>query len=357
MLQEAEDQSTDPRRRLWEGGVIPAQPLALTRERRFDERRQRAILRYHLESGALGVAVAVHSTQFSVHGTHRSYLAPLLDLAAETAAEYASTSPLLIAGVTGELTRAVETAELAADRGYDFVLLSGFGADGLTEAQLLERAAAVSEVLPVIGFYLQPAVGGRPLSSDYWRRLAELPNVVGIKVAPFDRYATLDVMRGLALSARASEVALYTGNDDNIVFDLVSRFPAVNARGEEVSFAFRGGLLGQWAVWTKTAVHTLELTRRARDGDAEATTEVLRVSQALTDANGAIFDARNGFRGVIPGIHEVLRRHGLLEGVWLLDESEMLSPGQEEEIDRVWRAYPHLRDDAFVAQNLDRWLS
>ncbi|WP_308798591.1 dihydrodipicolinate synthase family protein [Agromyces silvae] len=356
MLETSPVVQADARARLWEGGVIPAQPLALTRDRTFDERRQRAILRYHVESGSLGIATAVHSTQFSVHDEHRAYLAPLLELAAETVAEYPNQKPLLVAGVTGMVPKARQTAELAAGLGYDFVLLSGYGCDDLDERQLLDRAAAVSEVLPVIGFYLQPAVGGRVLSTDYWRRMAELPNVVGIKVAPFDRYGTLDVMQGLALSERADQVALYTGNDDNIVFDLVSRFPALNARGDRVDLTFRGGLLGQWAVWTKTAVETLEVTRRARNGDVEATREALRISQALTDANGAIFDAKNGFKGVIPGIHEVLRRHGLLEGIWLLDETETLSPGQLREIDRVWDAYPELRDDAFIAEHLDRWL-
>lgn len=347
----------DAHARLLCGGVIPAQPLAIDAARRFDERRQRALVRYHLEAGSLGVAAAVHSTQFSIHSQHRSLLAPLLELVAETTTEYDRDSRVLVAGATGPVHRAVETTELAAELGYDFVLLSGYEAGDLSEAELLDRTRAVAEVLPVIGFYLQPAVGGRPLSADYWRSLAELDGIVGIKVAPFNRYATLDVMHGVARSTRRQQIALYTGNDDTIVTDLVSSFPALGDDGARVDLGFVGGLLGQWAVWTSQAVRLLEKARRARAGDADALAEVMALSQALTDANGAIFDARNSFRGVIPGVHEVLRRHGLLEGTWLLDEHEVLSPGQLEEIDRIWDAYPELRDDDFIAERLDRWLA
>lgn len=345
----------DARSRLLQGGVIPAQPLALDSDRRFDERHQRALVRYHIEAGASGVAVAVHSTQFSIHDRHRSLLQPLLELVAETTDEYADPH-LLVAGVTGDTETATRTASLAAGLGYDFALLSGYGCNGADEEGLLERARVVSEIIPVIGFYLQPAVGGRHLSQDYWKRLAEIPGVVGIKVAPFDRYATLDVIHGLARSGRTEDVALYTGNDDSIVVDLLSDFPSQDDEGEPVRLSFRGGLLGQWAVWTRTAVWTHELTRRAKEGDDEALRTALEMSQALTDANSAIFDARHGFRGVIPGVHEVLRRHGLLGGTWLLDEDEVLSPGQAEEIDRIWEAYPFLRDDAFIEEHLPRWL-
>lgn len=344
------------RQSLQAGGVIPAQPLALTRARRLDERRQRALVRYHIEAGVAGLAAAVHSTQFSLHDRHRYMLEPLLRLVAETGAEYAE-PPVLIAGVTGETDRAVRTAELAATCGYDFVLLSNYGCRSTTEVQLLERAAAVADVLPVIGFYLQPAVGGIPLSADYWRRLVDLPNVVAVKVAPFDRYATQEVFHGVAQSSRSGEVALYTGNDDSIISDLVIDFPSRNAQGSPTRQAFVGGLLGQWAMWTRRAVETYVLSRRARAGDADALSELLRTAAALTDANGAIFDARNGFRGVIPGVHEILRRHGFLDGIWLLDEGEALSPGQMAEIDRIWESYPTLRDDDFIAANLDRWLS
>lgn len=342
--------------RFLRGGVIPAHPLALTADRKLDERRQRALTRYQIEAGSLGIAVAVHSTQFSIHDVHGHLLEPVLALAADTAKEYPDRRPLLVAGVAGPTAQAVAEAQLAASLGYDLILLSTYGAGDLDEPQLLERARAVSEVLPVIGFYLQRAVGGRYLSRTFWQRLAELPNVVGIKIAPFDRYATLDVVHGVGRSGRSSEVALYTGNDDHIIMDLLTPFPTQSEVGAPITLEVVGGLLGQWAVWVKGAVEIMELVAQAKAGEAEALDSLIRINPALTDANGVIFDAANRFAGCIPGIHEVLRRQGLLEGLWLLDEHERLMPGQLEEIDRIWSAYPELRDDAFVAEHLDRWL-
>lgn len=330
------------------GTVIPAHPLALDSSRRIDERRQRALTRYYLEAGAGGVAVAVHTTQFAIHEPGRGLLKPVLELAATTAVEYADQAPVLVAGACGPTEQAVTEAELAASLGYDLVLLAPYGATDLTEDELLIRTRAVGEVLPVIGFYLQPAVGGRMLTRPFWRRLADIPSVVGVKVAPFDRYATLDVVHGIADSDRSGDIVFYTGNDDHIVGDLLATYPT----GTE----FVGGLLGQWAVWAQSAVTLLELTRRAKAGDDEALRQAVEMDTALTDANAAIFDARHNFHGCIPGIHEVLRRQGLLEGTWCLDEQERLSPGQLEEIDRIWAAYPHLRDDEFIAEHLDRWL-
>lgn len=331
------------------GAVIPAHPLALDATRQLDERRQAALTRYYLEAGAGGIAVGVHTTQFAIHEPSRGLFAPVLELAAETAREYRGQSPLLVAGLCGSTEQAVAEAELASSYGYHVTLLAPHGADHLTEDELIERARVVGEVLPVIGFYLQPAVGGRVLDRSFWRRLADIPSVVGLKVAPFDRYATLQVVRGVAESARSSEVVLYTGNDDHIVGDLLAVYPG----GQQ----FVGGLLGQWAVWVRKAVELLELTRRAkRQGDA-ALREAMAIDAALTDANAAIFDTDHGFSGSIPGIHEVLRRQGLLAGTWCLDEQERLSPGQIAEIDRIWSAYPHLRDDDFVAANIDRWLA
>ncbi|WP_207782145.1 dihydrodipicolinate synthase family protein [Phytoactinopolyspora limicola] len=330
------------------GTVIPAHPLALDASRRLDERRQRALTRYYLESGAGGVAVAVHTTQFAIHEPDRGLLQPVLELASTTAAEYAENAPILVAGVSGSTAQAVAEAELAASLGYHLILLAPYGATELSDEELLERARAVGEVLPVIGFYLQPAVGGRVLPRPFWRQLADIPSVVGIKVAPFDRYATLDVVLGVADSDRGADVTFYTGNDDHIVGDLLARYPT----GTE----FVGGLLGQWAVWAHTAVQLLERTRRAKEGDDAALREVAAIDIELTDANAAIFDVRNNFHGCIPGIHEVLRRQGLLDGIWCLDEKEVLGPGQLAEIDRIWAAYPHLRDDHFVASHLDRWL-
>ncbi|SDT04507.1 dihydrodipicolinate synthase family protein [Jiangella sp. DSM 45060] len=333
------------------GGVIPAHPLALDEDRKLDERRQRALSRYYVEAGATGLAVAVHTTQFAVHEPVRGLLAPVLELAAETAAEYPEQAPVLITGIVGPTEQAVAEAELAVSLGYDLALLTPYGTGAASEDELLDRARAVGEVIPVIGFYLQPAVGGRPLGRDFWRRLAEQPTVAGVKVAPFDRYATLEVVHGLAASGRAGDIAVYTGNDDHIVMDLLTGYDVGGQRIEVV-----GGLLGQWAVWVRGAVATLAAAGRAKAGDEAALRELLALNPVLTDANAAIFDAAHGFHGCVPGIHEVLRRQGLLTGLWCLDETEVLSPGQLDEIDRIWAAYPHLRDDTFITERLDRWL-
>lgn len=337
------------------GTVIPAHPLALTADRRLDESRQRALTRYYLEAGAGGVAVGVHTTQFAIHDAATGLLRPVLELAAHAAAEYDDDREvLLVAGVYGPTGQAVAEAELAAALGYDAALLPPH--TGLDENELLERAERVGEILPVIGFYLQPAVGGRLLGRDFWARLAALDRVVGIKVAPFDRYATLDVLHGVASSGRAEQIALYTGNDDHILADLVAvhRF---TADGHDVELAFVGGLLGQWAVWTRRAVELHSLAAAARGGDDAALRQLLALNGQVTDANAAIFDAANGFAGCVPGIHEVLRRQGLLAGRWCLDPAEELSPGQAVDIDRVLTAYPHLADDDFVAANVERWLT
>lgn len=331
------------------GLVLPAHPLALDAGRRLDEQRQRALSRYYLEAGAGGLAVAVHSTQFAIHEPERGLLKPVLELAALTAEEYPDRQPVLVAGLCGPTEQAVAEAELAASLGYHLALLAPYGASDLTEDELLVRTRAVAEVLPVIGFYLQPAVGGRPLSREFWRRLADQPGIVGVKVAPFDRYATLDVVQGVGQSDRQNEVALYTGNDDHIVGDLIATYPN-GAR-------FVGGLLGQWAVWVRNAVELLDTATAARTGDNAALRTLLRTEVALTDANAAIFDVVNNFAGCIPGIHEILRRQGLLRGIWCLAEDETLGPGQLAEIDRVWDAYPWLRDDQFIAERLDRWLN
>ncbi|WP_328994146.1 dihydrodipicolinate synthase family protein [Kribbella sp. NBC_01245] len=335
------------------GCVIPAHPLAIDADRRLDERRQRALSRYYLEAGAGGLAVAVHTTQFALHEPERGLLSPVLELAAEVAREYPDDSPILVAGLTGPTSQAVEEAELAAGLGYHLALLSPYDAGEHSEDALLERARVVGEVLPVIGFYLQPAVGGRVLSRDFWRQLAALDCVAGIKVAPFNRYATLDVILGVRESGRADDVALYTGNDDHIVLDLISSYRSPGA----VDLSFVGGLLGQWSVWVRGAVEMLNEAELARSGDDDALRRLLAVESELTDANSAVFDVANDFHGCVPGIHEVLRRQGLLEGRWCLDPAEDLSVGQLDEIDRIWAAYPHLRDDDFVAANLDRWLA
>ncbi|MEU2674977.1 dihydrodipicolinate synthase family protein [Streptomyces sp. NPDC007164] len=337
---------------LAEGAVIPAHPLALGADRKLDERRQRALTRYYLASGVGGVAVAVHTTQFEIREPGIGLLAPVLELAAETVRNEAGHPVVTVAGACGHTAQAVFEAELAASLGYDAVLLSP-AVPGADEKGLLDRARAVGEVLPVIGFYLQEAVGGRYLSPSFWSSFADLPNTAAIKIAPFDRYRTADVVRAVAAADRADEVALYTGNDDDIIGDLLT--PYETAGGGPRWFA--GGLLGQWSVWTGSAVTLLDQVRRARAGDHDAMVGCLARRPELTDANSAVFDVRGGFRGCIAGVHEVLCRQGLLEGIWCLDPKEVLSPGQAEEITRVATAYPWLTDDDFVAEHIDDWLS
>ncbi|MFF3732130.1 dihydrodipicolinate synthase family protein [Streptomyces sp. NPDC002476] len=334
------------------GAVIPAHPLALHADGSFDERRQRALTRYYLASGAGGVAVAVHTTQFEIREPEVGLFRPVLELAAETIDAEAGRPFVKVAGACGYTTQAVAEAETAAELGYDAVLLSP-AVPGADEKGLLDRARAVGEVLPVIGFYLQDAVGGRYLSPGFWSAFTDLPNTVAVKIAPFDRYRSADVVRAVAAADRADEVALYTGNDDDIIGDLLT--PYETAHGTRRWFA--GGLLGQWAVWTGSAVALLDDVRRARGGDHEAMVRCLARRPELTDANSAVFDVLGAFRGCIAGVHEVLHRQGLLANIRCLDPAETLSPGQAEEISRVAAAYPWLTDDAFVAEHLDDWLS
>ena len=335
------------RRTLLEGLVIPAHPLALSAERRLDERRQVALTRYYAEAGAGGIAVGVHSTQFAIRTA--GLFEPVLSLAARSAAE-SGRALVKVAGAIGPTAQAVGEAETACRLGYDAVLLSLGALREASVDELVAHCRRVADVLPLVGFYLQPAVGGRPLDEGFWRRFLEIENVVAVKVAPFNRYQTLDVVRALAASGRAGDVALYTGNDDAIVLDLLADFPA------EPRVRFVGGLLGQWGVWTRRAVELLEAVKRCRREGGASGLELLALGQQLTDANAALFDARNGFRGCIPGIHEALRRVGLMAGRYCLDPAEELSPGQRQEIDRVIADYPHLTDDAFVLENRDRWL-
>ena len=329
---------------LRQGHVIPAHPLALDAARKLDERRQRALTRYYLAAGAGGVAVGVHTTQFAIRDPQIGLFQPLLELAME---ELRGRSIAKIAGVCGRTEQAVREAETARRLGYDAVLLSLGAMREASIAELLDHVRAIAAISPVIGFYLQPAVGGRVLPYAFWRRFAEIENVVAIKIAPFNRYQTLDVARAAVESGRAKEIALYTGNDDNIVIDLLTAF---DFGGEQVRIV--GGLLGHWAVWTHTAVRQLAELKSLTN----AAPSTLTLAQQITDANAALFDAANGFHGCIAGLHEILRRQGLLEGRWCLDPSEDLSPGQSDEIDRVWRAYPHLNDDRFVEEHLHEWL-
>ena len=338
------------------GTVIPAHPLALNANRRLDERRQRALTRYYIAAGAGGLAVGVHTTQFAIRDSRIGLLEPVLKLAAEEMdrADLARTAPLIrIGGICGEIAQAVREACLLKDLGYTAGLLSLAAAKKLNDAALIAHCREVAAILPIFGFYLQPAVGGRVLSYRFWREFAEIENVVAIKIAPFNRYQTLDVVRAVAESGR--DIALYTGNDDNIVADLVTPY-AFQIGGRLQERRIIGGLLGHWAVWTKRAVELLNECHSAARNGGPVPQRLLQRSVEVTDCNAAFFDVPNQFAGCIAGLHEVLRRQGLLEGIWCLDPSEAVSPGQLEEIDRVYRAYPHLSDDDFVREGRDSWL-
>jgi dihydrodipicolinate synthase/N-acetylneuraminate lyase len=341
------------RQRLLEGHVIPACPMALTAERAMDERHQRALVCYYLAAGAGGLAVGVHTTQFAIHEPQIGLYRPVLELAAETARASGS-GAVLVAGLVGDTRQALREAEVALSLAYDCGLLSLSAFKGASVGAILAHCERVAEILPLFGFYLQPAVGGRVLPYAFWRRFCEIERVVAIKIAPFDRYRTLDVVRALVDSGRRAEVALYTGNDDHIVGDLVTEY-RVGSDSDASGVHIVGGLLGHWAVWTKGAVELLEQCKRARRR-GQIPAGLLALGAQATDCNAAFFDAANGYAGCIAGLHEVLRRQGLMAGRWCLDPEEDLSPGQEEEIDRVYAAYPHLNDDAFVAAHLDEWL-
>mgnify|MGYP000856178370 CR=1 FL=1 len=345
------------RRVLRQGVVIPACPLALTRERRLEERRQRALIRYYAAAGAGGLAVGVHTTQFAIRDPRHALFEPVLELAAREfdRLDAGRQQPLArIGGICGQTPQAVKEAGFLRQTGYHAGLLSLAALRDAGEKTLFDHCRAVGDIIPIIGFYLQPAVGGRVLPLGFWRRLLEIESVVAIKIAPFNRYQTLDVVRALAESGR-EDVVLYTGNDDAIVHDLITPFRfTVNGHAREVRIA--GGLLGHWAVWTRKAVELLEECRQARDAGM-AGAELLAKAAAVTDCNAAFFDAANGFAGCIAGLHEVLRRQRLFEGIWCLDPNEGLSPGQAAEIDRVYASYPALNDDAFVSEHLDEWLA
>ncbi|MGV3661841.1 MAG: dihydrodipicolinate synthase family protein [Prosthecobacter sp.] len=329
---------------LQQGIAIPAHPLALNARRTLDERRQRALARYYIAAGVGGLAVGVHTTQFAIRDPQVGLFRPVLELAKEEM-DRARRPLVRVGGICGMTKQATAEAGLLKELGYHAGLLSLGAMKDATENELIAHCQAVAEIMPVIGFYLQPSVGGRVLRQAFWRRFAEIENVVAIKIAPFNRYQTIDVVRAV-IEAGRDDIALYTGNDDSIVADFLTPF---RFDGRERRIV--GGLLGHWSVWTKRAVELLDQCRKA-----DATPELLRLGIEVTDSNAAFFDAANGFRGCIAGLHEILRRQGLLEGLWCLDEHETLSPGQMEEIDRVHGAYPHLHDDDFVATHRDEWL-
>ena len=370
------------RARLGVGLVIPACPLALNAQRKLDERRQRGLFRYYHAAGAGGLAVGVHTTQFAIREPQHGLFKSVLQLAAEaiSACDFREDRETVrIAGVCGRTGQAVAEATVARECGFHAGLLSLAALKDDSDDELIAHCETVARQIPLLGFYLQPAAGGRILPLSFWRRFVEIPDVVAIKIAPFNRYQTLDVIRAVAESGRSGEIALYTGNDDNIVVDLLTEFRVPEAYTETIvpSFAgtlskqephveireapaasvrIAGGLLGHWACWTKRAVELLDDFKRLRT-KSSLPADLLTLAAQITDANAALFDAANGFAGCIPGIHEVLRRQGLLEGIWCLDPGEALSAGQAEEIDRVCRDYPQLTDDEFVREHLDEWLS
>ncbi|KKO54922.1 dihydrodipicolinate synthase family protein [Paenibacillus sp. DMB20] len=348
--------SREKAKALAEGLVIPAHPLALNADRKLDERRQRGLTRYYAASGAGGIAVGVHSTQFEIRDKGIDLYEPVLRLAAEEIQRANLDRPfIMVAGVCGPTEQAVNEANIAKGLGYDAALLSMGGLADMSEQDILKRTEAIAQIMPVIGFYLQPSVGGKIFSFDFWRQFAEIPNVVAIKMAPFNRYQTIDVVRAVCYSSRRDEISLYTGNDDNIINDLLTTY-RFNVNGEIVEKPVIGGLLGHWAVWTRKAVELLEEIKQVR-GTGAIPAEWLTRNVEVTDSNAAFFDPANQFHGCIPGIHEVLRRQGLLEGTWCLNPNETLSPGQSEEIDRVYKDYPHLNDDEFVREHLEHWLA
>ena len=333
------------------GTVIPATTLALNDDGSFNEARQRLLIRYYLEAGAGGIATAVHSTQFEIRKPEFNLFERVISIVTDEIDRYETETGkviLKVCGVCGPAEQAVREAELARSLGFDAVLVSPGGLAHLTEEEMLERARKVAEVLPIIGFYLQTAVGGRVFTYDFWCKLAQIPNLKAIKCASFNRYTTLDVMRAITLSGRADEIALYTGNDDNIVVDLLTNY-RFTIDGKTYTNRFRGGLLGHWSVWTHKVVELFEELRTASASD-----DYLTLAAEITDCNAVFFDAANAFKGCIPGMHEILRRQGLVKSIRCLNPEEILSPGQAEEIDRVYAMYPHLNDDAFVNAFLAR---
>ena len=339
------------------GAVIPAHLLALDASRKLDVRRQRALARYYLDAGAGGLAVGVHSTQFAIREV--GLYAPVLELAMQTAREWdpiGGKRPLfMIAGVAGRTTQALAEAAIAKKLGYHAVLMSLAAMKGASEDELIAHCRAVADAMPLVGFYLQPAVGGIELPARFWERFAAIDNVVAIKMAPFNRYRTLDVLRGVVAAGAEERISLYTGNDDHIVLDLALPFD-IPREGRTVRLRIKGGLLGHWSVWTRRAVELLERIHAAVAA-GQIDDDLLALDSQVTDCNSAFFDVAHNFHGCIAGCHEVLRRQGLLEGIWCLDPTEGLSPGQAEELSRVQAAYPHLNDDAFVAAHREHWLA
>jgi hypothetical protein len=347
------EMKSEVRRLIAEGTVLPAHPLALDANRKLDKKHQRALTRYYIDAGAGGLAVGVHTTQFAIRDVEM--YRPVLELAAEAAASWTKRPLAMVAGLSGPTRQAISEARTARGIGYHAGLLSLAAMKSASEDEIIAHCRTVAREIPLVGFYLQPAVGGVILGANFWRRFAEIDNVVAIKIAPFNRYRTLDVLRGVAAAGALDRIALYTGNDDHILLDLTLPFD-LRDNGITTRTYFRGGLLGHWSVWTATAIRQFEMCRAAR-GKATVSADLLALDARVTDCNSAFFDVANNFHGCIAGCHEVLRRQGLMQGIWCLDPAEGLSPGQIEEIDRVCNEHADLSDDDFVAANLEKWLA
>jgi len=345
--------------KLRSGGVIPAHPLALRAGNKLDERHQRALTRYYLDAGAAGLAVGVHTTQFAIHEPKVGLYKPVLELAIETARQFVASTgagePIMIAGIVGKTNQAVKEAELARSLGYHLGLLSLTALKGRTIDELIDHSRQIAKIMPIMGFYLQEAISQMALPAEFWRKFVEIPNLLAIKIAPFNRYQTLDVLEAVAHSGRCHDIALYTGNDDNIISDLLSTYE-FNVNGQPVSLQIVGGLLGHWACWTKRAVEYFIVIQKIRQTKSSIPREMLTLAGQVTLANKAIFDADNDFAGCIPGISYALKKQGLLEEIRTLNPNERLSPGQADKIDDIIRKYPHLTDDDFVRENLHKWL-
>jgi dihydrodipicolinate synthase/N-acetylneuraminate lyase len=352
------DIPTDIYQNVKKGVVIPAMPLALNPDRSFDETHQCALVRYYMDAGVGGIAAGVHSTQFQIREPEFGLFEAVLSLVYNVIDTYGKPESgiLKIAGICGRTDQALKEAGLAVQYGYHTGLLSlaAFADDNIQT--MIEHCEEIARVIPLFGFYLQPSVGGRILPYDFWRRFAEIENVLAIKIAPFNRYQTFDVVRAVCDAGREGEIALYTGNDDNIVLDLLTTY-RIQSEGGEKTVRIVGGLLGHWAVWTQAVVDQMAEIHQLAENQLPIPPQMVTLAQEITDANAVIFDAANNYKGCIPGIHEVLRRQGLFRGTWCLDENETLSPGQAGQIERVYRSYPHLNDDGFVGENLERWLN
>lgn len=336
----------DAIQRFHEGQCIPAIPLVLDDHRQFDEAAQRKLIRYYLDAGVGGIAVGVHTTQFAIRDPEHQLFDRVLQTTIEEMERFEEQNQetlIRVAGVCGETEQAMEEAQLALDLGFDAVLLSIGGLGDRDEPYLIERTEQVSAILPTIAFSMQLAVGGRYFSQDYWQALFAMPGVIGAKAAPFNRYETINIARAAAFASRSTELTLYTGNDDNIIVDLLTPFTFKSAEGEERTIYIKGGLLGHWSVWTGGAVTLFNQLKEIREsGATEIPLQWLTVAAQLTEANGAVFDWSHQFAGCIPGVHLVLCDDGYMQNILTLDPNETLTEGQAKLIRKAKRDYPDL---------------